>query len=226
LPNRPERARFAPPRLYAILDTDSAAAGGPAPVELAGAWIDAGVRLIQIRAKSFTLGPFTSLARAVAALARPADCVVIVNDRADVAALAHAAGVHVGQDDLRPREIRDRVGPSLRGDVSITPLDLIGLSTHTASQADAAAREPIDYVAIGPVFATSTKSSAWPAVGLDGVRAAVEVSAGRPVVAIGGITLATAPAVIAAGAASVAVISDLLIGAPGDRAREYLRALA
>jgi thiamine-phosphate pyrophosphorylase len=223
LPNPPERARFAPPRLYAILDVDAARTRGLAPLDVVSAWLDAGVQLMQIRAKTLTLGPFTSLAQDV--VARAAGCAVIVNDRVDVALLSGAAGVHVGQRDLSPKDIRDRVGTWVRGYVGTSAPALIGLSTHSTEQARDASREPVDYMAIGPIFPTATKAGADPAVGLDGVRDAVRVSGGLPVVAIGGITIATAPAVIAAGAASVAVISDLMGGAPDARAREYLRAL-
>ncbi len=134
---------------------------------------------------------------------------VIVNDRVDIAVLSGAAGVHVGQEDVSAEQAQ-RLLPS--GAV-------IGLSTHTAPQLDAALKAPITYVAIGPVFATGTKDTGYNAVGLGAVRERAARVAGRlPVVAIGGITLERAPAVIAAGATSVAVISDLL--ATGDvRAR-------
>jgi thiamine-phosphate pyrophosphorylase len=137
-----------------------------------------------------------------------------VNDRADVARLARAAGVHVGQTDLSPLDVRSVIGPGA----------IVGLSTHTAEQAAAAAREPIDYLAVGPVFATATKARPDPIVGFDGVRAVaamLETSA-LPVVAIGGITRERARAVLDSGAAAVAVISDLLQDDPGQAARELL----
>jgi len=121
----------------------------------------------------------------------------------------------VGQDDLEPADARAIIGDS----------GLVGLSTHTPDQIDAAAAAPIDYLAIGPVFDTITKDTGYAAVGLERVRHAAERSQ-RPVVAIGGITLETAPAVIAAGASAVAVISDLVAsGDPAARVHEYLQCL-
>jgi thiamine-phosphate pyrophosphorylase len=128
-----------------------------------------------------------------------------------------AAGVHVGQEDLAPRDAR-----ALLGDRA-----MIGLSTHTPEQVDAALDEPIDYIAVGPIYGTSTKDTGYAAVGLDLVRDAVKAADTRPVVAIGGITLARAPEVLAAGAASVAVISDLLeTGDPTRRVAEFLARLS
>jgi thiamine-phosphate pyrophosphorylase len=123
----------------------------------------------------------------------------------------------VGQDDLPPAAVRLVAGPAA----------MVGLSTHTREQCDAALREPIDYVAIGPVFGTGTKATGYDAVGLDVVReAARRTGPGMPLVAIGGITLDRATSVVAAGAQSVAVISDLLAtGDPARRVREFLRAL-
>jgi len=149
------------------------------------------------------------------ALARPRDAVVIVNDRADIAKLAGAEGVHLGQDDLSPLAARAILGPAA----------LIGRSTHSIAQIEAASTEPVDYLAIGPVFGTTTKATGYDAVGLGMVTKAA--STGRPVVAIGGIKLHNAASVIAAGAASVAVISDLLVtGDPKQRTTEFLNALA
>jgi thiamine-phosphate pyrophosphorylase len=163
-------------------------------------------------------GAFLDLAAAIVDEARRRDATVIVNDRADVARLAHAHGVHVGQDDLAPRDARAIVGADA----------IVGLSTHTIDQLEAALVQPIDYVAIGPVFGTTTKTTGYEAVGLTAVRAAAAraAAARKPLVAIGGITLDTAASVIEAGAASVAVIGDLLVtGDPERRVREYLEAL-
>jgi thiamine-phosphate pyrophosphorylase len=138
---------------------------------------------------------------------------VIVNDRADIARMARAAGVHVGQDDLPPDAVRDVLGGGV-----------IGLSTHDPQQVDEALRTAADYVAVGPVFGTATKDTGYSARGLELVGRAA--GRGKPVVAIGGITLARAPEVIGAGAGSVAVITDLLSGGdPESRVREYIRAL-
>jgi thiamine-phosphate pyrophosphorylase len=207
-----------PSRLYPILDIDVVRASGREPLDILGAWLDAGVRLAQLRAKTLAAGSFLVFADAMVRRCRPAGARFIVNDRADLAAMAGADGVHVGQDDLRPRAVRSFVGET----------GWVGLSTHTDAQVDAGCREPVTYLAIGPVFATMTKDRPHPCVALDGVqRAAARAHrAGLPLVAIGGITLATAPAVLNAGADAVAVISDLLVGDPGDRAREYLSALA
>ena len=205
------------PRLYAILDVDLLRARGLEPLAVAGAWVDAGVRLIQLRAKHLSFGPMLELADELSTVARSAGARAVVNDRVDVARLAGAAGVHLGQTDLRPAEGRSLLGPNA----------IVGLSTHTPAQVEAACREPIGYVAIGPVYATTTKSGAEPIVGVEGVAAAAALAqrANLPLVAIGGITLERAAAVIAAGADSVAVISDLVSAAPGVRARQFLQAL-
>jgi thiamine-phosphate pyrophosphorylase len=205
------------PRLYAILDTDETAALGMAPGALLDIWLDAGVRLIQLRAKSFTLGPWLALAERAARACERSGARLIINDRADVARLAGAGGVHVGQDDLRPADARSIVGGSA----------WVGLSTHTGAQVEAALAEPISYMAIGPVFATRTKRNPDPTVGLAGVASAAARAhgAGLPLVAIGGVTVATAPAVIEAGADAIAVIRGLLEGDPAARVAEWLRLL-
>lgn len=207
---------FAP--LYAILDVDTAAARGLEPTAVAGTWLDAGIRLVQLRAKSLPFGPMLELADRLVGLGRPYGAAIVINDRADVARLSGAAGVHVGQEDLSVGDVRAIVGPGA----------IVGLSTHSASQAEAGCREPVSYVAIGPVFSTSSKARPDPEVGLDGVRAVAAIgrTAGVPVVAIGGITLGLAPDVLAAGAASVAVIADLVAGDPAARARAWLDACA
>lgn len=204
------------PRLYAILDVDAVLARGLQPPDVAAAWLDAGVRLMQLRAKQLSLGPFAALAAALADRAREHDALLIVNDRADVAVLAGAAGVHVGQDDLRPAEVRQTVGAA----------PLVGLSTHTVDQVASAVAEPIDYLAVGPVFQTTTKLSRWDVVGLALVGTAARLAGRLPVVAIGGITVASAAAVLEAGASSVAVISGLLEDDPAASARAFLGATA
>jgi thiamine-phosphate pyrophosphorylase len=155
---------------------------------------------------------------AIVAAARPAGALVIVNDRADVAAMSGADGVHVGQDDLSPALVRRIVGDGA----------VVGLSTHTVDQLEGALRQPVSYVAVGPVFATATKATGYEAVGLDLVRRAAPVARaqGIPLVAIGGITLETAPAVLEAGASAVAVIGDLVsAGDPAARVRAYVARL-
>jgi thiamine-phosphate pyrophosphorylase len=207
------------PRLYAILDIDACTAHRLDAGDVFDAWLDAGVRLIQLRAKSLASGQFLALAESLAAAAVSTGAMFIVNDRADIATLAGAAGVHVGQEDLTPEDVRRVVGESA----------VVGVSTHTATQARVAVASPVDYIAIGPIFRTASKERPDPTVGLDGLRTARQIVApsGRPLVAIGGVTLAHCADVIEAGADSVAVISDLVAGGdPGSRARAFLRALA
>jgi thiamine-phosphate pyrophosphorylase len=204
------------PRLYAILDTDTLQRRDLDPFAVLDTWLDAGVRLVQLRAKSAPSGLLLEWADRAARRVHAAGGVVIVNDRADIALLAGADGVHVGQDDLAPHDIRRMDAGRLQ----------IGLSTHTPEQFEAGCAEPVAYLAVGPVFQTSTKGgSADPPIGLAGVRAASRRSTGLPIVAIGGITLENAGSVIDAGAASVAVISDLLAGDLRARAQAFLTAL-
>jgi thiamine-phosphate pyrophosphorylase len=206
------------PRLYAILDVDLVTGRGLSPPDVLHQWLEAGVRLVQLRAKTLALGPFLDLAAPMATACRVAGAMFVVNDRADVARLANAGGVHVGQEDLSPADVR-RIAPAK---------SWIGLSTHNDAQLDAALQSPATYIATGPVFATSTKANPDPVIGLKGVTRAAERArgSGKPVVAIGGITLETAASVIAAGADSVAVISDLFTGDDiPSRARLFLRAL-
>jgi thiamine-phosphate pyrophosphorylase len=205
-------------RLYAIVDSDACARAGRPVLDVAGGFLRGGVRLLQVRAKAASGAELLALVDAVSALAAPAGATVVVNDRVDVAGAA-SVGVHVGQDDLPPAVARRLLGPSA----------IVGCSTHTPAQLDAALAAPVSYVAYGPVFATTSKAAPDPVVGIDGVRMAAQraAAAGLPLVAIGGITLATAPAVLAAGAASVAVIGDLMdvSETPEARARRFLMAL-
>ncbi len=208
-----------PDAVLAILDTAGATRAGWAPLDLAAAYLRGGARFLQIRAKTITGDAFLALASAVVQLARRYQARVIINDRADLARLAAADGVHVGQDDLTPAAVRAVVGDAA----------IVGLSTHSTQQLDHAVVEPVNYVAIGPVFATATKLTGYPAVGLAMVKEAARRAgaAGLPVVAIGGITLENAAAVLAAGAASVAVISDLLATRdPEMRMRAFIERLS
>ncbi len=201
------------PRLYAILDVAVAERHGWSPAELARAFLEGGARLVQVRDKRGSSGALLALCDQVVALARPSGALVIVNDRADLARLAGADGVHLGQEDLPVAEARRLVGPGA----------LVGLSTHTLDQVRAGAAEPVSYLGVGPVFGTATKDTGYAPGGLDRVRTAAAVAAGTPIVAIGGITLGQAADVIAAGADAVAVISDLLsTGDPARRVREYV----
>jgi thiamine-phosphate pyrophosphorylase len=162
---------------------------------------------------------FLATASAIVQLAHHHHAIVVINDRADIARLAGADGVHVGQEDLAPAAVRALIGDS----------SIVGLSTHTTEQVDRAVREPVSYVAVGPVFGTSTKATGYEPIGLERVREAARRARARglPLVAIGGITLENASSVLDAGAASVAVISDLLAtGDPEARVRAFLKALS
>jgi len=201
--------------LFAIVDVEVTERSGWTAVDLARAFLDGGARFLQLRAKRLAGGAFLEAALAIVELARPFDAIVIVNDRADIARLAGAAGVHVGQDDLSPRAVRKVIGDDA----------VVGLSTHTVEQLERALEEPVTYVAVGPVFGTATKSTGYDAIGLERVADAARraTAHGLPLVAIGGITLDKADSVIAAGAASVAVIGDLLAtGNPAERTRNFL----
>jgi len=207
------------PPLYAIVDADVAAAAGWTLVDLASACLAGGASLLQVRAKDASSGWLLDTAALIVERAHAAGARVVVNDRADIARLAGADGVHLGQEDLGPKAARSIVGDTA----------LVGLSTHTLDQIDAALAQPVSYLAIGPVFTTATKATGYQAVGLDRVREAAARARTRqlPVVAIGGITLESAPGVIQAGAASVAVIGDLLSGGdPERRVRSYLERLS
>ena len=207
------------PKLNAILDADVARQAGWTLADLASAYLNGGARFLQLRAKTMAGAELLDVASTVAALTRAAGAMLLVNDRADIAALAGADGVHVGQEDLSPRRVRTVVGP----------VAIVGLSTHTLEQVEHALDEPISYVAIGPVFGSETKATGYEAIGLDRVQAAAGRSGrrGLPLVAIGGVTLDRAPSVIQHGAASVAVISDLLsTGDPEGRVRAYVERLS
>jgi thiamine-phosphate pyrophosphorylase len=196
------------------VDAAAAARAGWEPAALAHAFLDGGARCVQLRVKALPGNRFLDLCDAVVRDARRHDAIVIVNDRVDLARMSGASGVHLGQDDVPPADARRLLGPAA----------VVGYSTHTIAQIEAAASEPVSYIAVGPVFGTLTKDTGYLAVGLDLVKEAVRRSRGRPVVAIGGITLATAPEVWAAGASSVAIISDLLQGGdPGQRVASYNR---
>lgn len=203
--------------LHAIVDVGVAARAGWTPLDLARAYLDGGARLLQIRAKNLASGPLLILCGDLVSLASAYQASVIVNDRADVAASAGAAGVHLGQEDLAPGQARRLVGPA----------GIVGFSTHTLPQIEAAIREPIAYLAVGPVFGTTTKDTGYSPVGLELVSTAVRLAGSIPVVGIGGITIDTAESVLEAGATSVAVIGDLLAEEnPQARVAAYLQRLA
>ncbi len=199
------------PRLYPILDAGffpDVNGMLAAAQELAGA----GCRFIQYRNKSGDAREMLEHARGLKK--RFGDPVrLIMNDRADLALTADFDGVHVGQEDLSPESVRKIIGPDR----------ILGVSTHNPEQLTEADRTTADYLAIGPVFATSSKRKPDPVVGLEGVRRARRLIR-KPLVAIGGITRANAASVIEAGADSVAVISDLLRD-PRKSAEEFFRIL-
>lgn len=204
------------PPLYAVLDADACDRAGREVMRVANAFLEGGVSFLQVRAKhDSAAGLLDLVARVVARAGNRAS--VIVNDRPEIAMLASAAGVHLGQDDMSVAEARALVGKRA----------VVGLSTHSVEQAMRALDQPVSYIAIGPVFETRTKATGYDAVGLALVRTVADLARERgiPVVAIGGITLDRAPSVLEAGAASVCVISDLLQGDPLVRARQYLAAL-
>ncbi|HEV2199563.1 MAG TPA: thiamine phosphate synthase [Bryobacteraceae bacterium] len=185
------------PAFYPILDTGAAARHSIAPFDAAVQLIESGVRILQVRHKGFLSREILETLERLSKMCRGAGVLFVVNDRADIARLTGAA-LHLGQDDLPPSEARKITGPDA----------IIGFSTHNESQLRAAAPEPVDYLAIGPIFGTSTKENPDPTVGLDEFRR-LRPLADRPLVAIGGITRVNAKAVLDAGADSVAVIGDL-----------------
>jgi thiamine-phosphate pyrophosphorylase len=185
---------------------------GREPLETARAFCTVPLAALQLRAKGMKDGELAALARAVGAIARGAGIPFVVNDRVDVALLAGADGVHLGQDDLPAAAVRRLLGPDR----------WVGLSTHDPLQVDASTAEPVDYIGFGPVFPTATKSSPSPVVGLEGLHQAVARSR-RPVVAIGGIRLEDLPAVRAAGAHAAALVTALLDGDPAQRTAQAVR---
>ena len=204
--------RLVLPRLYVILDASLLTIPES---ECARQLVDAGIRLLQYRNKTASSRDLLESSKRLSAELIPRGVTFIVNDRADVAALADASGVHVGQEDLGAEEARAVVGNKL-----------VGISTHNRAQFERAAATSADYIAVGPIFSTSTKSNPDPVVGTEFIRQ-VRPLTDKPIVAIGGITLGCAAEVVRAGADSVAVISDILRAPdPGTRARQFVEILA
>jgi thiamine-phosphate pyrophosphorylase len=206
------------PTLYPIIDFECFASA-PDPVlavcRFAGQLLSSGATLIQYRDKSPEMRRFLSCVRELRRTTGDR-AKLVINDRADLCLAADADGVHLGQDDLSPAAAR-KIFSALNRQL------WIGLSTHTAAQIREADSMPIDYVAVGPVFATSSKTKPDPVIGLEGVRAA-RLATTKPLVAIGGITRANCRPVREAGADSVAVISDLL-ESPAKAVEDFLRVL-
>jgi thiamine-phosphate pyrophosphorylase len=196
------------PAIYPILDSESIERRGLALTAAAASLLEGGAGILQIRHKAHWSRSFFDSARDVARLCREAGADLIVNDRADFALLLEA-GLHLGQDDLPPRDARRLTGPDT----------VIGYSSHNLEQLAAAGGEPVNYVALGPIFATSSKRNPDPVVGLEQLqylRGLIE----KPLVAIGGITLENAAQVFGAGADSIAIISGLF---PDSSSAQSLR---
>jgi thiamine-phosphate pyrophosphorylase len=206
------------PKLYPITDARLCPLSHAAQVT---AFVEGGARFVQVREKHLGAREFYRQAEEAAGVARRTGATLIVNDRVDIALALGADGVHLGQDDLAPEAARRLLGAG----------PVVGFSTHSVEQAVAAARLPVSYVAIGPIFQTGTKENPDPVVGLDGlrrVRAALPTH--LPLVAIGGLDRETARAALDAGADSVAVISALVAHASDAseitrRTREFLASL-
>jgi thiamine-phosphate pyrophosphorylase len=185
------------PRVYPILDTATLDHVGLDAVSAAEAFLEGGARILQIRHKTFWSRETFAIAAQIAAMCRIAGAPFVVNDRADYAMLL-GAGLHLGQEDLLPSDARRVTGESA----------LIGFSTHNPDQMREAQKEPVDYFAFGPVFATVSKERPDPVAGVQGLRAVRSLTL-KPLVAIGGITRENASQCWSAGADSVAVIADL-----------------
>jgi len=194
--------------LYAIVDTKLLAARRIDPIAFARVVLEAHPCALQLRAKDIAAREILALLRALGPLCRAAGVPLVANDRADLAALGGCQMVHIGQEDL-PYELVHRIAPQLA----------IGISTHNPAQLARALDAKPAYVAYGPIFETATKSNPDPVVGLDGLRQASRMarSAGIPLVAIGGITLARAPE-LAPLVDACAVIADLF--PPGEELRK------
>jgi thiamine-phosphate pyrophosphorylase len=207
------------PALYAVIDIApnlTTEAASYFAQDLADELAKAGVRIIQLRAKQASARFLFEISSALVHRLSGQPVRIIVNDRPDIASIANAAGVHLGQEDL-PVEAARAICP--------TP-QWVGISTHNLEQLRLAKNTSADYIAVGPIYPTATKENPDPVVGLDLIRAARKLTR-KPLVAIGGITIKSASEVFQAGADSVAVISDLQKAPdPAKRAREYLAVAA
>ena len=196
------RSSFRLPRVYPITDTRIS---GLSHAEQVALFAAGGATVVQLRDKHAPALEFYDQAKAALEVARERGVQLIINDRVDIALALGADGVHLGQDDLPPEAARRLLGDDV----------VIGFSTHNLKQAVEASTWPIDYLAIGPIFATSTKENPDPVVGLEGLRVVREAIGERLLVGIGGITPANARKVIEAGADSVALIHGLLTAPEG-----------
>lgn len=185
------------PRIYPLTDVQIS---GLSQAEQVIRLSDGGATLIQLREKNAAASDFFTEAKKAVVAARQRGVRVVINDRVDIALALRADGVHLGQDDFPPEAARDLLGPDA----------IIGFSTHSMEQASQAARLRIDYLAIGPIFATTSKINSEPVVGLEKLREVRRAVGKLPIVGIGGISHENARSVIESGADSVAVISTLL----------------
>jgi thiamine-phosphate pyrophosphorylase len=200
------------PRVYPIVDTATLIPRKITPLDAARAMVDGGARIVQFRHKqAFTRAIFEE-ARRVSEFCLEAGVLFVMNDRADLARLLNAA-LHIGQDDLVPADARTVIGDTL-------PL---GYSTHNLKQLREGCAEPVDYLAIGPVFGTVNKQNPDPMVGLE-VLGVIAAQCALPLVAIGGVTLENAQRLYDVGIHSAAIIGDLY--ALGDSARDIQRRVA
>lgn len=202
---------FTLPKIYPITDTRLS---GLSHAEQVMRMAAGGAKIIQLREKHALPDEFYAEAQKAVEIARRDGIKIIINDRADIALALKADGVHLGQDDLPPAEARKLLGNNV----------IIGFSTHNPAQAAEALKQPVDYIAFGPVFATSTKENPDPVVGLAGLREIRQALGDFPLVAIGGITEENYRDVLAAGADSVAMVSAVLSDA--ERITERLKLLA
>jgi thiamine-phosphate pyrophosphorylase len=204
--------RLALPKIYPITDRQLS---GLSHAEQVQRLVDGGATFIQMREKQLPPSDFLHEAEVALNVAESNRVTLIINDRVDIAMAIGARGVHLGQEDI-PAEAARRL---VKDDA------LIGLSTHTQQQMEAAVRLPIDYVAFGPIFTTRSKADHDPTVGLEQLRAVRKIAADFPLVAIGGITAAHVQSVLEAGADSVAVISSV-VGEPAKIEQNMRRMLA
>jgi len=189
--------RLSLPRIYPLTDVQIS---GLSHAEQVIRLSEGGATLIQVREKNAPASEFFIEAQKAVVIARQRGVRLVINDRVDIALALRADGVHLGQDDLPPEAARDLLGPEA----------VIGFSTHSVEQASQAVRFRIDYLAIGPIFPTTSKTNSEPPVGLEKLREVRRAVGNLPIVGIGGITYENARSVIEAGADSVAVISALL----------------
>jgi thiamine-phosphate pyrophosphorylase len=198
------------PKIYPITDVRLTKISHAEQVEKL---IEGGAKIVQLREKYAAPKDFYESAKKALKIARRQNVKIIINDRVDIALVLKADGVHLGQDDLPPKNAREILGEKA----------IIGFSTHNITQAISAVKLPIDYLAIGPVFATKTKENPDEIVGIEGIEKVCEAVGDFPLVAIGGITLENFQDVLDAGANSVAIISDLLSDA--EKIAEKMRIL-